>query len=105
MKKFNCPDLLYVAQKLSTYEDFFDTTTENLASLIDWFENQQDEENKVSVPVKIVISMIFDRMLDIKNEINDLRNEFPSMSMDEWNKFRERWIKFIEGMDDLKLNN
>lgn len=101
MKKFRCPDLLYIAQQLSLFEDVVDRVTSNLSTLLD--DDNEDKVNYSSL-VEVILSQIFDRTLDLKTEIKSLREEFPDMPLSEWNKFNERYDKFINSADGLKLN-
>jgi len=100
-KKFFCPDLLFIAQQLSRYSDTVNLITDHLATLLDC--DNENEEN-YSRLVGIILQQIFDKLIDTHSEIKDLRENFPSMSMSEWEKFNDKWEKFIDKIDDLKLN-
>ena len=100
-KKFFYPDLLYIVQQLSRYEDFVDKICDHLAKLLDC----ENEDNEIySNLVEIILEQMFEKMLDFKSDLNDMREDFPSMSIFEWEKLREKWVKFIDGIDDLELN-
>lgn len=105
MKKFECPDLLYIAQCLASYEDSLEKMYEHFHSLFDWIESQDEDKESIIAPVLIILKLICDEIYRVKKKVYNLREEFPSMPMPEWDKFNERWERFLETMDDLKLNN
>lgn len=106
-KKFDYPDLLYTVQMMSRCIDYFDETQRKFSELLEWLESEQEDgkqENKKNIPVQIILQLILEKSNDFKLTLESFHEEFPSMSLEEWRKLKSRWPKFIEQMNDLKIN-
>ena len=99
-----CPTLLYIAQSLASYEDFFDQYSDHLVQMLDWYEQKEDENNALSPPIAIFLKILLDKMGEVNRDIASLKEELPNMSLDQWKIFNERWSLFLQSMNDIKLN-